>query len=71
MKLVEKAIQDANEKESSVKFEKLVVDMMVIGLDERIPTTEHISQALNRNGWNLGEVANCMDVLYQDYWWSM
>ena len=37
---------------------KLVIDMMEIGLDERIPTTEHISQALNKNGWNLGEVAN-------------
>ena len=39
---------EAERKDTALKFEKLVVDMMEIGLEERIPTTEHISQALIR-----------------------
>ena len=56
--LVEKALVEAEKKDTALKFETLVVDMMEIGLEERIPTTEHISQALNCNGWSLQQVAS-------------
>ena len=50
MALVEKALADRKDKEQAVKFEDLVVQMMDVSLEKKIPTPEHIALALNDNG---------------------
>ena len=58
--LVEKAIKrakESNEAASSVAFEDLVIDMMDLGLNDRLATSSEIPDKLNLKGWNAAQVS--------------
>ena len=50
--LVEKAL----ERSSSVGFDQLVLEMLDLGLGERVPTSAQIPCLLNEKGWNVQQV---------------
>ena len=58
LKLVEEAIAKAETTDQSLKFENLVMQMMNLDMGERVPTTEAISEALIKQGWNFQQVSN-------------
>ena len=55
--LLESALARRQEAEQALSFEQLVVQMMDIDISPRIPTSQHIAESLNKNGWDLGQVA--------------
>ena len=57
--LVEKAL----ERSSSVGFDQLVLEMLDLGLGERVPTSAQIPCLLNEKGWNVQQVLLQLPVM--------
>ena len=45
-----------------MNFDKLVVQMMDVDLNCKVPISDHIAESLNTNGWNLKQVASVWTV---------
>ena len=70
LSLVEKALEKANGLE--VKFEDLILQMMDLGVEEKLNTASDILDVLNMNGWNMRQVSQVWSVpslvIEQDSW---
>ena len=51
--LVEKSLADS----SSAKFDQLLIQMMDLGVNDKISTASDIPDVLNSQGWSMKEVA--------------
>ena len=60
--LVENALEQQQDRENTLKFSSLVMQMMDLGLDQRLPTTQHVAEILNDRGWNPQQVARVWSV---------
>ena len=56
--LVEAAIARAEVENNKLLFENLVLQMLDLGMGERLPTTGAIADTLNKQGWNYEQVSS-------------
>ena len=66
--LVEKSLADS----SSVKLDQLLIEMMDLGINEKINTASDIPDVLNSQGWSMKQVAGVWsvptDTVQEDSW---
>ena len=62
MELVEAYLARQADTEAAVNFDNLVVQMMGVDLNCKVPTPDHIAESLNSNGWDLKQVASIWTV---------
>jgi len=55
-------VENALEKASCVGFDQLVVEMMDLGMGERVPTSAQIPALLNEKGWSVQQVSQVWSV---------
>ena len=57
LSLVDKAMKKAEAAATIVGFDSLVVDMMSLGVDDKVSTSAEILDRLNSQGWNAAQVS--------------
>ena len=62
LQLVEAALEQQQNKANTLRFSELVMQMMDLDLDQRVPTTHHVAEILNDRGWNPQQVARVWSV---------
>ena len=60
--LVEEAARKAESADTLVSFNELVVQLMDMDIDHKLPTPDHVAELLNNRGWNVQQVAQVWTV---------
>ena len=65
LSLVENAVKRAEAADAKVGFDALVIDMMDLGMNDKLTTSSEIPDRLSSQGWNAAQVSQVWSGVHQ------